>query len=79
MPGEPSKLTRYISSTTIGSVSMAPKYAIIAVPAYKVSKAALNMLTVQYAQSYAKEGFTFLAISPGVSVTCWIESELKFD
>lgn len=36
-------------------------------PAYKISKAALNMLTVQYAQQYADDGFTFLAISPGVS------------
>ena len=36
-------------------------------PAYKVTKAALNMLTVQYAQQYEAEGFTFLAISPGVS------------
>jgi hypothetical protein len=25
------------------------------------------MLTVQYAQQYADDGFTFLAISPGVS------------
>lgn len=38
------------------------------VPAYKISKAALNMLTVQYAQAYANEGFTFMAISPGVSI-----------
>lgn len=36
-------------------------------PAYKISKAALNMLTVQYAQQYANDGFTFLAINPGVS------------
>jgi NAD(P)-dependent dehydrogenase (short-subunit alcohol dehydrogenase family) len=35
--------------------------------AYKISKAALNMMNVQYAQQYAKEGFTFLAVSPGVS------------
>ena len=38
------------------------------VPAYKISKAALNMLTLQYAQTYASEGFTFLAVSPGVSI-----------
>lgn len=36
------------------------------VPAYKITKAALNMLTVQYAQAYAKEGFTFMSLSPGV-------------
>ncbi|CAG8952524.1 hypothetical protein HYFRA_00009628 [Hymenoscyphus fraxineus] len=58
-------------STTVGSISMAPTYSIMAVPAYKVSKAALNMLTVQYAQSYEKEGFTFLAISPG-----WLRTDL---
>lgn len=45
---------------------MAPRFALFPVPAYKVSKAALNMLTVQYAQSFADQGFTFLAISPGV-------------
>lgn len=36
-------------------------------PAYKISKAALNALTVQYAMSYKDEGFIFLAVSPGVS------------
>lgn len=55
-----------IRSTTLGSITMAPRFALFPVPAYKVSKAALNMLTVQYAQSFADQGFTFLAISPGV-------------
>ena len=36
-------------------------------PAYKISKAALNALTVQYAMSYKDEGLIFLAVSPGVS------------
>lgn len=36
-------------------------------PAYKISKAALNALTVQYALSYQDEGFTFIALCPGVS------------
>ena len=36
------------------------------VPAYKVSKAALNMLTVQWALEYKDRGFTFMSISPGV-------------
>ncbi|PYH76502.1 hypothetical protein BO82DRAFT_407119 [Aspergillus uvarum CBS 121591] len=31
------------------------------VPAYKVSKAALNALTVQYALSYEADGFVFMA------------------
>lgn len=37
-------------------------------PAYKISKAALNALTVQYALSYEGEGFTILAVNPGVSL-----------
>jgi NAD(P)-dependent dehydrogenase (short-subunit alcohol dehydrogenase family) len=35
-------------------------------PAYKITKAALNMLTVQYALEYEKEGFIIFAVSPGV-------------
>lgn len=35
-------------------------------PAYKITKAALNMLTAQYAHTYAKEGFVIFALSPGV-------------
>ena len=46
---------------------MAPVYKHFPVPAYKVSKSALNMLTVQHALYYSEEGFTFMAISPGVS------------
>jgi NAD(P)-dependent dehydrogenase (short-subunit alcohol dehydrogenase family) len=58
------------SSTAVGSIQMSPAYSIMPVPAYKVSKAALNMLTVQWALAYGKEhGFTFLSVSPGVSVT----------
>ncbi|EKG14038.1 Short-chain dehydrogenase/reductase SDR [Macrophomina phaseolina MS6] len=58
-------------STTLGSITKAPTYALFPVPAYKVSKAALNMLTVQYAQSFAEEGFTFVAVSPG-----WVQTDL---
>lgn len=35
-------------------------------PAYKVSKAAMNALTVQYALDHGKEGFSFMALCPGV-------------
>ncbi|KAK2827854.1 hypothetical protein FQN49_007278 [Arthroderma sp. PD_2] len=58
-------------STTLGSIGMAPTFKPFPVPAYKVSKAALNMLTVQYAQSFADEGFTFATISPG-----WVQTDL---
>ncbi|RYO28231.1 hypothetical protein AA0113_g3479 [Alternaria arborescens] len=40
-------------------------------PAYKVSKAALNMLTVQWAESLEKDGFTVLAICPG-----WVKTDM---
>jgi NAD(P)-dependent dehydrogenase (short-subunit alcohol dehydrogenase family) len=50
-------------------MTLAKVYAQGRCPAYKISKAALNMLTVQYAQQYADEGFTFLAVSPGVSIS----------
>lgn len=46
---------------------MADAFGALSTPAYKITKAALNMLTVQYAQQYADDGFTFLGISPGVS------------
>ena len=59
-------LTFSISSTSVGSISHASRYAQVPVPAYKISKTALNMLTMQYALEYDKEGFTVLAISPGV-------------
>lgn len=36
-------------------------------PAYKISKAALNMMMVQYANYLEKEGFIVLSIDPGVS------------
>ncbi|PLB46550.1 putative short chain oxidoreductase [Aspergillus steynii IBT 23096] len=58
-------------STTVGSIAQAPKYKMSPTPAYKITKAALNMLTVQYAQELEKEGFTVLAISPG-----WLKTEM---
>ncbi|KAL1620767.1 hypothetical protein SLS56_009537 [Neofusicoccum ribis] len=41
------------------------------VPAYMVSKAALNMLTVQWSLTLESEGFTVVALSPG-----WIKTDL---
>ncbi|KZF20174.1 short-chain dehydrogenase-like protein [Xylona heveae TC161] len=58
-------------STSLGSIAMSKNYALFPVPAYKVSKAALNMLTVQYAQAYAEKGFTFVTLSPG-----WCQTDL---
>lgn len=57
-------------STTLASIGDADYFVTMPCPAYKISKAALNALTVQYALEYAKEGFTFLALSPGVRLFC---------
>ena len=46
---------------------MASESAPFGVPSYKISKAALNMLTVNYASDLANESFTVIAINPGVS------------
>ncbi|EKG12752.1 Short-chain dehydrogenase/reductase SDR [Macrophomina phaseolina MS6] len=58
-------------SSTMGSVAMSPSFAWAPTPAYKISKAALNMLTAQYAQAVADKGFTVVALSPG-----WIKTDL---
>ena len=36
--------------------------------AYKISKTALNMLNKHWSMDYADKGFTFLLLSPGVSL-----------
>ncbi|RAK97341.1 SDR family oxidoreductase [Aspergillus ibericus CBS 121593] len=57
--------TAYASMTRAAEVTYAP------CPAYKISKAALNALTVQYAMSYQDQGYIFLAISPG-----WLRTDM---
>jgi NAD(P)-dependent dehydrogenase (short-subunit alcohol dehydrogenase family) len=52
----------------MGSIAMQKNFVHSPAPAYKISKAALNMLTVQYALGYADQGFTFVALSPGVKL-----------
>ncbi|PYI33555.1 short chain oxidoreductase [Aspergillus indologenus CBS 114.80] len=61
-------------SSTFGSIARASRSARAAAPAYKITKAALSMLTVQYAQSFAREGFIFMIISPG-----WVKTDLGGD
>ncbi|GME46065.1 short chain oxidoreductase [Neofusicoccum parvum] len=58
-------------SSTLGSITTAPTYRFHPVPAYMVSKAALNMLTVQWSLTLESEGFTVVALSPG-----WIKTDL---
>ncbi|KAJ7361115.1 hypothetical protein DFH08DRAFT_911004 [Mycena albidolilacea] len=38
-------------------------------PSYSISKAALNMVVAKYAAQYKADGFTFLALSPGMVKT----------
>lgn len=52
-----------------GSTTLAPYTHFMPAPAYKISKAALNALTVQYALDLAKDGFTFIALAPGVRIS----------
>ncbi|KAJ5595317.1 short chain dehydrogenase domain-containing protein [Penicillium hispanicum] len=58
-------------STTIGSIALSRDAHLLPAPAYKISKAAMNSLTVQYALDYEKEGFTFMALCPG-----WMKTDL---
>ncbi|KAE8137727.1 hypothetical protein BDV38DRAFT_292647 [Aspergillus pseudotamarii] len=58
-------------STTLGSISKASPFMAQSTPAYNITKAALNMLTVQYALSLESEGFTVFCVSPG-----WLKTDL---
>ncbi|RAL08474.1 SDR family oxidoreductase [Aspergillus homomorphus CBS 101889] len=58
-------------SSTFGSLTKAREVFYAPCPAYKISKAALNALTVQYALSYEDEGFVFIAVNPG-----WLQSDM---
>lgn len=58
-------------SSTLGSMAMKDYSAQAPFPSYKISKAALNMLTVQYSMDLAPKGFTVLAVSPG-----WLQTDL---
>lgn len=52
----------------MGSLAMAEPFSAYPLPAYKVSKAALNALTIQWAQALSAEGFVVTSINPGVSL-----------
>ncbi|KAI4148537.1 MAG: hypothetical protein LQ340_005053 [Diploschistes diacapsis] len=52
-------------TSTLGSLTLNPYLKQIAVPHYKISKTALNALTVQQANALEGEGFCVLALSPG--------------
>jgi len=69
---EAGTLKRVINvSSTLSSITLASKFKPVPSHAYKVSKAALNMLNAQWAVAYAEAGFTFLLVSPG-----WLQTDL---
>lgn len=53
----------------MGSLALAEPFSTFPLPAYKVSKAALNALTVQWSQALSGEGFVVRSINPGVSIS----------
>jgi len=58
-------------SSPMGSLNLASYTRKMPAASYKLSKAALNMLTVQYAQILEAEGFTVFAQSPG-----WLKTDM---
>jgi NAD(P)-dependent dehydrogenase (short-subunit alcohol dehydrogenase family) len=58
-----------VRSSALGSFAYASAVASMPCDAYNVSKAALNMLTVRWAQQNADAGFTFVALAPGVRIS----------
>ncbi|KAK5171954.1 uncharacterized protein LTR77_003591 [Saxophila tyrrhenica] len=55
----------------MGSISKAPYMQHLPAWAYKMSKAAVNMLTVDYSLQLNDEGFTVFPLSPG-----WLKTDL---
>ncbi|KAH8824210.1 short-chain dehydrogenase-like protein [Flagelloscypha sp. PMI_526] len=58
-------------STGLGSLTLGAHFTMFPAPAYKISKAAANMLTIQWANDFGKEGFSFVALSPG-----WVKTDM---
>ncbi|KAG9604063.1 NAD(P)-binding protein, partial [Aureobasidium melanogenum] len=58
-------------SSGLGSFSFAARTATMPADAYIISKTALNMLTLRWANQYSHAGFTIVAISPG-----WLKTDM---
>ncbi|RMZ91417.1 hypothetical protein DV736_g1335, partial [Chaetothyriales sp. CBS 134916] len=60
-----------IVSSELGSMTNKDYFALAPFPSYKISKAATNMLMVQYAIELKPKGFTVFCVSPG-----WLKTDL---
>ena len=58
-------------SSTVGSMALNEYTKSIPAYSYKISKTALNMLTIQYSNDLGPKGFTVYCVSPG-----WLRTEL---
>lgn len=58
-------------SSTVGSMALKEWTKSMPTHSYKISKAALNMLTIQYASDLESKGFTVFCLSPG-----WLRTDL---
>jgi len=69
---EKGKLKKLLVVTSeLGSMTNKDYSALAPFPSYKISKAAVNMLTVQYAMELKPKGFTVFCVSPG-----WLKTDL---
>ncbi|KAH8828829.1 short-chain dehydrogenase-like protein [Flagelloscypha sp. PMI_526] len=58
-------------SSNLGSMTLSPQWSQFPAPAYKISKAATNMLTSQYANDLVKEEFSVFSYNPG-----WVKTDM---
>lgn len=65
-------------SSSIGDLELTLLGDVVAEPSYSISKAAINMVVAKYAAQYREEGFTFLAICPGMVRTSMAPSQSDF-
>jgi NAD(P)-dependent dehydrogenase (short-subunit alcohol dehydrogenase family) len=60
-----------VVTSELGSMAMKENFALAPFPSYKISKAALNMLMLQYSMELGPKGFTVFAVNPG-----WLKTDM---
>ncbi|RFU31414.1 hypothetical protein B7463_g4908, partial [Scytalidium lignicola] len=60
-----------VVTSDLGSLTNKDHYAVAPFPSYKISKAAVNMLMLQYSLELGQKGFTVFAVSPG-----WMRTDM---